>query len=90
MNIIIIFDIKFKTNQEKIEKILRHTGLRKIQTNTYIGNLEKNQLKNLKTQIKETIKTTDTLIILPICKTCYNKKETYGNIKFKEDYYRIY
>ncbi len=90
MNIFISFDIKFKTNQEKIENILKHTGLRKIQNHTYTGNIEQQELTEIKTKIQENIKPKDTLIILPICKTCYNKKETYGNIKFKEDLYKIY
>ena len=68
MNIFIIFDIKFKPNQEKIEKILKHTGLNKIQTNTYTGNLDKNQLNTIKTQLKETIKQKDKIIILPLVK----------------------
>ncbi|MBS7257708.1 MAG: CRISPR-associated endonuclease Cas2 [Methanobrevibacter sp.] len=43
MNLIISYDVKFKTNENKIEKIFAHFGLRKIQNSTYIGNLDKNE-----------------------------------------------
>ena len=48
MYTIVIFEVNFKTNKEKIENILRHFGLRKIQTNTYIGKLNNTDLTILK------------------------------------------
>ena len=47
MYIITSFDCKFKTNQENIEKILQHFGLRKIQPTLYAGVLENNERKIL-------------------------------------------
>lgn len=35
MYVIVSFDIKFKTNQEKIESVIEHFGLRKIQNTLY-------------------------------------------------------
>jgi CRISPR-associated endonuclease Cas2 len=37
------FESKFKTNHEKIEKILQHFGLRKIQKSLYAEELENNE-----------------------------------------------
>lgn len=51
MYTIVIFEVNFKTNKEKIENILRHFGLRKIQTNTYIGKLNNTDLTILKKKL---------------------------------------
>lgn len=91
MYFIAIFDINFKTNKEKIENILRHFGLRKIQSNTYIGKLSDNELSSFKNEIKQTIREKDSLLFLPICSKCYSKKEDFGRvIKFEEDLYRVF
>ena len=37
------FDHKFKINQENIERILQHFGLRKIQPTLYAGDLDNNE-----------------------------------------------
>lgn len=65
MLIIATFDIKFKTNQEKIEQILQHFGLRKIQNTTYTGDLTKTGLKD---NINEKIKEKDNILLIPLCK----------------------
>ena len=86
-----IFDVNFKTNKEKIENILRHFGLRKIQTNTYIGKLSKDELTVFKNETEQTIREKDSLLILPICDNCYFKKETFGReINFSENLYRVF
>lgn len=41
------FDCKFKTNQENIERILQHFGLRKIQPTFYAGDLDNNERETL-------------------------------------------
>ena len=63
MYTLISFDIKYKTNQVKIENILRHFGLRKIQNNTYIGKLNNLEINDIKDNISSTINNNDTLII---------------------------
>lgn len=89
MFIIVTYDIKFKTNREKIENIFLHYGMRKIQENTFIAN--NIEVINLKKDINEFIKETDSVLLIPICKSCYNKKEVLGKeLKFKEDLYRIF
>lgn len=88
MFIVAIYDIKFKSNKEKIEQIFLHYGMRKIQETTFIGNIETNNLKNDITQI---IKEKDSVLLIPMCKSCYSKKEILGRkLKFKEDLYRIF
>lgn len=91
MYIITTFDIKFKTNKQKIENILRHFGFRKIQKQTYISKLDNTELTDFKNNISQTIKENDSILILPVCEKCYSKKENFGReIKFKEDLYRVF
>ncbi|MGN0176438.1 MAG: CRISPR-associated endonuclease Cas2 [Methanobrevibacter sp.] len=91
MYTIVIFEVNFKTNKEKIENILRHFGLRKIQTNTYIGKLNNTDLTIFKKEIELEIRRKDSLLILPICDSCYSKKETFGReINFSENLYRVF
>ena len=37
MYVIVSLDVKFKTNLEKIERIIEYYGLRKIQNILYVG-----------------------------------------------------
>ena len=85
------FESKFKTNHEKIEKILQHFGLRKIQKSLYAGELENNEREILVENINNIIKEYDSILIIPICQNCFSKKEYCGpEIKFKNDLYRVY
>lgn len=89
MFIIATYDVKFKTNQEKIENIFLHYGMRKIQKNTFIANNV--EIIDLKKDINEFIRENDSVLLISICKSCYNKKEVLGReLKFKEDLYRIF
>lgn len=91
MYIIASFDCKFKTNKDNIECMLQHYGLQKIQSSLYGGNLENNERKNLCENISEIIRENDNVLIVPLCQSCYSKKEVCGReIKFKEDFYRVY
>ena len=47
MYMIASFDCKFKGNQENIEKILQHYGLRKIQPTLYVEELKNIEIKIL-------------------------------------------
>ena len=38
---------KFKTNQENIENVFQHYGLRKIQSSLYAGDLNNDERQNL-------------------------------------------
>lgn len=85
------FDCKFKTNQENIENMFQHFGLRKIQSSLYVGELENNERETLVKNIDKIIKENDSVLIIPICQNCYSKKKNCGReIKFKNDLYRVY
>ena len=91
MYMIASFDSRFKTNREKIEMKLQHFGLRKIQSALYAGEMENGEHEMLVKDINEIIKQDDSVLIIPICKNCYSKKECCGReIKFKNDLYRVY
>lgn len=91
MYMIASFDCKFKTNQTNIERTLQHYGLRKIQSSLYAGELKNDEREKLAENINEIIKENDSVLIIPICKNCYPKKESCGRkIKFKNDLYRVY
>ena len=53
MHMLASFDCKFRTNQDKIEEILQHFGLRKIQATLYVGELDNNERKTLVKNINE-------------------------------------
>ena len=91
MNILAIFDINFKTNRLRLEDTLRHFGLGKIQNNAYVGKLDNMELIDLKKEIKSIVRIKESVLIFPICESCYSKKENFGReIKFSEDFYRVF
>ena len=47
MYTIVTYDCKFKINQEYIENMLQHYGLRKIQSSLYWGELNNNERETL-------------------------------------------
>ena len=67
MYTIVTYDCKFKINQEYIENMLQHYGLRKIQSSLYWGELNNNERETLVKNIDEIIKEKDSFLILPIC-----------------------
>ena len=91
MYMIASLDCKFKTNQENIEKVLQHYGLRKIQSSLYVGDLDNNERNELCENIRNIIRDKDNVLIIPICQSCYAKKESCGRkIKFKEELYKVF
>ena len=56
MYVIVSLDVKFKTNLEKIERIIEYYGLRKIQNTLYVGELDNNERNSLKESIDNVIK----------------------------------
>ena len=91
MKTIISLDCKFKTNKEKIENILQHYGLRKIQSSLYMGELDKNERHDVVGDINEKIKEKDSVLLIPICQSCYTKKEICGReIKFENELYKVF
>ena len=91
MYTIVTYDCKFKINQEYIENMLQHYGLRKIQSSSYVGELDNNERETLVKNIDEIIKEKDSFLIIPICQNCCSKMKHCGReIKFKNDLYRVY
>ncbi len=91
MYMIVSIDCKFKTNHENIERILQHYGLRKIQTSLYAGDLKNDERKELAKNISDIIRDTDNVLIMPVCQSCYSKKEICGReIKFQEELYKVF
>lgn len=91
MYMIASLDCKFKTNQENIENVLQHYGLRKIQSSLYAGDLSNGERKDLGENISKITRDNDSVLIIPVCQNCYTKKQTSGReIKFKNDLYRVY
>ena len=82
---------KFKTNQENIENIFQHYRLRKIQSSLYAGDLNNDERQNLCENISKIIRENDNVLIIPVCESCYSKKEICGRkIKFRDDLFRVY
>ena len=91
MYMIASFDCKFKTNQRNIENVFEHFGLRKIQSSLYAGDLDNDERKDLCENINSIIRDNDNVLIMPICQSCYAKKESCGRkIKFKEELYKVF
>lgn len=91
MYMIASIDCKFKTNQENIESILQHFGLRRIQSSLYVGDLDNDERKCLSKNISEIIRENDSAVIIPVCQNCYSKKEICGReVKFSDELYRVY
>ena len=91
MRVFVSFEIKFKTNQEKILSILKHFGFNRIQNNLYFTDMDFDELFLMKSQIMESIREYDSIIIIPICKSCYEKTNVFGrNLKFQDDLYKIF
>lgn len=91
MYIMISLDCKFKTNLENIERVLQHYGLRKIQSSLYAGEMNNNERENMAKNINYIIRETDNVLMMPICKNCYEKKVSIGReIKFRDELYRVY
>ena len=91
MYMIASLDCKFKTNQEHIENVLQHYGLRKIQNSLYAGDLSNDERKDLSENISKITRDNDSVMIIPICENCYAKKQISGReIKFKNDLYMTY
>ncbi|WP_295611613.1 CRISPR-associated endonuclease Cas2 [uncultured Methanobrevibacter sp.] len=91
MYTIVSFDCKFKGNRENIERTLQRYGLRKLQPLLYAGDLENGERETLTENISKIVKQTDSVLIVPICQSCFTKKEKCGReIKFDNDLYRVY
>ena len=91
MNVLVSFAIKFKTNRERLIGILKHFAFKRIQENLYFGNIDYDGLFMMQTDIMENIREYDSIIMVPICKSCYDKTNTFGrNLSFSDELYKIF
>lgn len=91
MNLVVSFDIKFKINKENLLKILRHYGFKQIQESLYYAEIQNNQFNTICDEIMENIKENDSIILIPLCKSCYGKLNLIGrNITFEDELYKIF
>ena len=75
MNVLVSFEIKFKTNRKRLIGILKHFAFKRIQENLYFGDIDYDELFKMQTDIMENIMEYDSIIMIPICKSCYEKNQ---------------
>ena len=68
------FDCKFKGNRENIERTLQHYRLRNVQPSLYVRDLENGERETLAKNISKIVKQTDSVLIVPISQSCFQKK----------------
>lgn len=91
MRVLVSFEIKFKTNREKLIGILEHFAFKEIQENLYFADIDYDELFLMQSEIMENIREYDSVFTIPICKSCYEKTNIFGrNLNFTEDLYRIF
>ena len=78
MNILIIFEMRFKQDTNILTGILDYYGFKKITETSYSTDLSNIEFKELKRKIKEKNIKKGFIMIIPLCKGCYNKIETIG------------
>ena len=54
MNVLVSFEIKFKTNRERLIGILKHFAFKRIQGNLYFGDIDYDELFMMQTDIDKT------------------------------------
>ena len=91
MNVLVSFEIKFRTNREKLIDLLKRFAFKRIQENLYFGDIDFDELFLMQSELMENIREYDSIIMIPICKSCYDKTNTFGrNLSFVEDLYKIF
>ena len=78
MNILILFEMKFKQDRKIFTGILDYYGFKKITETSYSTDLSAIDIDEFKRKIKEKNIKKGFIMIIPLCKGCYNKIETIG------------
>ncbi|WP_346675123.1 CRISPR-associated endonuclease Cas2 [Methanobrevibacter woesei] len=78
MNILILFEMKFKQDMKILTGILDYYGFKKVTETLYITDLSAIELEEFKGKVKEKNIKKGSILIIPLCKGCYNKIETIG------------
>ena len=70
----VIYDIVKNKPRTKIAKILQEKGLYRVQKSVFLGTIERNQLDELKMQIRDLFdEETDSVYIFPLCSEDFKK-----------------
>ncbi|MDF1541381.1 MAG: CRISPR-associated endonuclease Cas2 [Candidatus Thorarchaeota archaeon] len=81
MNYIVIYDITEDSLRSKISDSLKDHGLERIQFSAFSGSLAYASLESLEAALKDLLRKrseTDSIVIIPICKTCQEKVQELG------------
>ena len=78
MNILILFEMKFKKDTKILIGILDYYGFKKITETSYSTDLSAIEFEEFKGKVKEKNIKKGSIMIIPLCKGCYNKIETIG------------
>ncbi len=93
MQYIVIYDITDDVLRGKISERLKDYGLERIQFSAFQGELRRHELESLKTDLRKMIDKgieTDSIVIFPLCTSCFNAKYVIGAHKeMKEDETRV-
>jgi len=77
MRYLVIYDITDNRLRKAIAEMLKNYGLKRIQKSAFVGNLMRNQLNSLITDLKKMI-VDDNLKIFPLCDLDYRRMISLG------------
>ncbi|MBD3408041.1 MAG: CRISPR-associated endonuclease Cas2 [Candidatus Lokiarchaeota archaeon] len=78
---IVVYDITNDNLRNKISECLKNYGLERIQYSGFFGDLTKFGLKSLQVDLKKLMNDrdeTDSVIIIPVCNSCFKNKVVIG------------
>ena len=81
MDFIEIYDITKDTLRTKASNRLKDYGCERIQYSAFLGSLEQDSLDSMQDDLEGILRkgsTSDSILIIPICKTCQEKIQELG------------
>ncbi|MCX8175253.1 MAG: CRISPR-associated endonuclease Cas2 [Candidatus Micrarchaeota archaeon] len=80
----IIYDISDNKRRDRVARICKNYGFRRVQKSAFAGETTQNRLEMLELECKEVLESGqdgDCLFVLPACSSCFNSKRiTMGSI----------
>lgn len=90
MYTLIISQIKFKKNQEKLENLLITYAFKNITNDSYIGKLSYEDSEKIKKELQNITQEQDNILLIRLCNKCFKKTLQFGKkINLKEEKYVI-
>lgn len=86
---LIVYDITKDTLRGKVSERLKDYGLERIQYSSFIGELAGHSLDSLKVDLRRLLNKgdeTDSIIIFPLCNSCFNNRTLIGEKREIESY----